>query len=208
MQYAVGETATHDGPVVACKSGLHAVEYPLDVLSYYAPAESRYAVVRAHGAIARHDSDTKIAAASLTIEAEIGIPELVQRAIDWITARCKPEDTEHATGDWGAASSTGDWGAASSTGDLGAASSTGDWGAASSTGYRGAASAMGKHGVALAAGYEGRARAAEGSAIVLTYREPDGAIRHIRAGIAGRDGIKPDTWYVLSAEGEFYEVAT
>ncbi|EPL1476594.1 DUF7666 domain-containing protein, partial [Pseudomonas aeruginosa] len=116
-----------------------------------------------------------------------------------------------STGYQGAASSTGYQGAASSTGDRGAASSTGYQGAASSTGDRGAASSTGKHSVAMACGIEGKARAAAGSAIVLCYRDADAEgddyarIVHIKAGIAGQDGVKPDTWYQLSAEGEFVE---
>ncbi|NSX18139.1 hypothetical protein HTY52_28965, partial [Cupriavidus taiwanensis] len=94
-------------------------------------------------------------------------------------------------------------GAASSTGYQGAASSTGDYGAASSTG---------KHSVAMACGIEGKAMASAGSAIVLCYRDTDadgddyGRIVHIKAAIAGQDGIRPGTWYQLSAEGEFIEV--
>ncbi|EPJ9719283.1 DUF7666 domain-containing protein, partial [Pseudomonas aeruginosa] len=75
----------------------------------------------------------------------------------------------------------------------------------------GAASSTGKHSVAMACGIEGKARAAAGSAIVLCYRDADAEgddyarIVHIKAGIAGQDGVKPDTWYQLSAEGEFVE---
>ena len=181
MQYAIGETVEHDGKVEICSSGLHAVEYPLDVFGYYRPAGSRFAVVRAHGAIDRKSDggDTKIAAARLTIEAEIGIPELVSRAIEWITSRCKTEKGGHATGDQCAASATGD---------------------------QGAASAMGYHSVAVSVGYESRAMARDGSAIVLCCRADDGSIVHIRAAVAGRDGVKADTWYTLGADGEFVEV--
>ena len=199
MQYAVGETVEHDGPVKICESGLHAVEYPLDVFSYYPPAGSRFAVVRAHGEIDRKSDgeDTKIAAARLTIEAEIGVPELVSRAIEWITSRCKTEKGGHATGDQCAASAMGYQGAASATGTRGAASATGD---------QGAASAMGYHSVAVSVGYESRAMARDGSAIVLCCRADDGSIVHIRAAVAGRDGVKADTWYTLGADGEFVEV--
>ena len=190
MQYAVGETVEHDGPVKICESGLHAVEYPLDVFSYYPPAGSRFAVVRAHGEIDRKSGgeDTKIAAARLTIEAEIGVPELVSRAIEWITSRCEIEEGGHATGCQGAASATGMLGAASATGDHGAASATG------------------KHSVAVSVGFAGQAKAREGAAIVLCHRTDDGSIVHIRAAVAGRDGVKVDTWYTLGADGEFVEV--
>ncbi len=158
MQYELGQTYTHDGKVDACSSGFHACEYPLDVFSYYPPASSRFATVTMSGAISRKDDgDTKLSAGSITIGAELTIPDLVARAIEWITSRCTPENSEHATGDKGAASSTGYQGAASSTGNRGAASSTGYQGAASSTGYQGAASSTGYRGAASSTGYRGAA---------------------------------------------------
>jgi hypothetical protein len=111
-----------------------------------------------------------------------------------------------ATGDSGAASATGTSGAASATGNRGAASATGDSGAASATGYIGAASATGKCSTAMACGYGGRAAASEGSAIFLVERNGDWEITAVFAGIAGRDGIKPDTFYTLR-NGQPKEVA-
>ncbi|WP_116791436.1 DUF7666 domain-containing protein [Achromobacter dolens] len=110
-----------------------------------------------------------------------------------------------ATGDQGAASATGYQGAASATGDQGAASATGYQGAASATGYRGAASATGDQGAAMACGYAGKAMGALGNALFLVYRDDDYVIRKVGAAIVGENGIKPDTWYSLSAEGEFLE---
>jgi hypothetical protein len=276
FQFAIGETYVHDGPVEACVSGFHAVEYPLDVLSYYEPATSRYALVTQSGTLARHSDDTKIASAKITIEAELDLPDLIERAVRWVFDHAKPEGkASHATGDRGAASATGDSGAASATGDSGAASATGDSGAASATGYRGAASATGDsgaasatgdrgaasatgdrgaasatgdsgaasatgysgaasatgyrgaasatgyRGAASATGYSGAASAtgdsgaasatgdrgrvmgAKGCALFLVYRNPNnGSIDHAWAGIAGRDSIKPLTWYTLGADGK------
>ena len=45
----------------------------------------------------------------------------------------------------------------------------------------------------------GKARGAEGCALFLVERYSyDGAILHVWAGIAGRDGIKPNTFYRLA----------
>ena len=162
FQYEIGASYTHDGPVEACSSGFHACEYPLDVLTYYSPANSRFAIVEQSGRTCRHDEDSKIASSGLQVLKELRLHELIQAAIEYTTSRCeKPSATSpaSATGDRGAASATGDSGAASATGDSGAASATGDSGAASATGYRGAASATGYSGAASATGYSGAASA-------------------------------------------------
>ena len=214
FQYEIGKEYVNDAGASACNYGFHACEHPLNVFDYYAPAGSRFAIVGQSGELSRHNSGTKVASSKITIKAEIGIPGLVEAAVEYVTSRCNPADEDSpacSTGDQGAASSTGHRGAASSTGHRGAASSTGYQGAASSTGHRGAASSTGKHSVAMACGIAGKAKASEGSAIVLCYRDADaggdeyGRIVHIKAAIAGRDGIKPDVWYVLNAGGQLEE---
>ncbi|RAI30582.1 DUF7666 domain-containing protein, partial [Rhodoplanes serenus] len=157
-QYEVGKTYEHTGKVEACASGYHACEHPLDVFSYYAPAGSRFAEVTLGGEMVRDNSDTKIAAARITINVELSIGDLVRRAWDYVWSRATIEG-ETATGHRGAASATGYQGAASATGNYGAASATGNYGAASATGHRGAASATGDQGAASATGYQGAASA-------------------------------------------------
>ena len=168
MQYEVGKEYTADGDVSCCQNGLHACEAPLDVLSYYPPAFSRYFEIEASGDIDHGGDDTKLAARTLKIKAEIGIPGIVKAQIEYVKKkigfdeairRANAEKEKHATGDHGAASATGDHGAASATGDHGAASATGVQGAASATGVRGAASATGDQGAASATGYQGAASA-------------------------------------------------
>jgi hypothetical protein len=215
FQFEPGKTYTHDGNVEACKSGFHACEHPLDVFSYYPPAGNRFFAVTLGGTLARHDADSKIAAASITLGAELKIPDMVAAAVKYVFDRSKP-DGETATGTRGAASSTGYGGAASSTGTRGAASSTGDYGAASSTGYcgaasstgtRGAASSTGYCGAASSTGYCGRAMGANGNALFLVYRDPSTReIRHAWAGIVGRDGIEAGIWYTLDSDGKPVEV--
>lgn len=77
----------------------------------------------------------------------------------------------------------------------------------SNTGARSAASVEGADSVAMASGYQGKAKACAGSAIVLCYRDDDFKLVRIRSAIAGQDGVKPDTWYRLGADGTFIEVS-
>ncbi|UTR17383.1 hypothetical protein MMZ66_17610 [Pseudomonas aeruginosa] len=274
-QFEIGGTYKHEGEVEACASGFHSCEYPLDVFGYYAPGESRFAIVKASGQLSRHDDDSKIASATLVVEAEISMPTMISRAIDWIMSKIDKsveqtvvggtasntgdysaasntgyqsaasntgyqsaasntgyQSAASNTGDYSAASNTGDYSAASNTGYQSAASNTGDYSAASNTGYQSAASntgyqsaasntgyqsaasntgyrsaaeVSGKESVAASLGIEGRARASAGSAIVLCHRDDEGRLIHIRASKVGENGVEPDTWYQLSAEGEFVE---
>ena len=59
--------------------------------------------------------------------------------------------------------------------------------------------------VVIATGKNGKAKAGHGSVIVLVYRDKYNHIKHVKSGIVGRDGIKPDTWYTLNSKGEFVE---
>ena len=195
-QFELGGTYKHEGQVEACSSGFHSCEYPLDVFGYYAPGQSRFAVVKASGQLSRHDDDSKIASATLVVEAEISMPTMISRAIDWIMGRLDRSIEQTLVGD-----------TASNTGDYSAASNTGYQSAASNTGYRSAAEVSGQESIAASLGIEGRARASAGGAIVLCHRDDEGRLIHIRASKVGENGVEPDTWYQLSADGEFVEYA-
>ncbi|MEZ1749331.1 DUF7666 domain-containing protein [Pseudomonas aeruginosa] len=211
-QFEIGGTYKHEGEVEACASGFHSCEYPLDVFGYYAPGESRFAIVKASGQLSRHDDDSKIASATLVVEAEISMPTMISRALDWIMSKVDKSveqtvvgETASNTGYQSAASNTGNRSAASNTGYRSAASNTGNRSAASNTGDYSAAEVSGKESVAASLGIEGRARASAGSAIVLCHRDDEGRLIHIRASKVGENGVEPDTWYQLNAEGEFVE---
>jgi hypothetical protein len=167
FQYAAGKTYHHEGSVVRCTlQGFHSCEMPLDVLRYYAPNTSRFAVVDAGGSIDRaEDGDSKIASATITIKTELRLPELIRRGIEWILAAAKSNTATiahthaAATGDRGHAAATGTYGHAAATGDSGHAAATGYCGHAAATGDRGHAAATGTYGHAAATGYCGHAAA-------------------------------------------------
>ncbi|MCS7816581.1 hypothetical protein N0043_31440 [Pseudomonas aeruginosa] len=231
--------------------------------------------IRTSGHLSRHNDDSKIASATLVVEAEISMPTMISRAIDWVMSKVDKsveqtvvgetasntgyqsaasntgyrsaasntgyqsaasntgyqsaasntgdysaasntgyQSAASNTGNQSAASNTGYYSAASNTGDYSAASNTGNRSAASNTGYQSAASntgdysaaeVSGKESVAASLGIEGRARASAGSAIVLCHRDDEGRLIHIRASKVGENGVEPDTWYQLNAEGEFVE---
>ncbi|EHG3249387.1 hypothetical protein J4S42_003407 [Salmonella enterica] len=214
FQFEIGKTFHHDGKVEACVSGFHACECPFDVFSYYSPADSRFAETISFGITDREeDGDTKIASASITIKAELTLPQFIQRGIEWIWSKidksleqqimCGNRSAATNTGDWSAATNTGNRSAATNTGNRSAATNTGNWSAATNTGDCSAAEVSGSQSVAAAFGIEGKARASEGGAIVLCYRDEDGELIHIRASKVGENGIMPNTWYQLNEDGEF-----
>ncbi|ENK2873815.1 hypothetical protein AB3C24_001536 [Salmonella enterica] len=163
FQFAIGETFHHDGKVEACGSGFHACECPFDVFSYYPPAESRYAETISFGVIDREEEgDTKIASASITIKAELTLPQFIQRGIEWIWSKIdKSLEQQIMTGDrsaatntgnWSAATNTGNWSAATNTGNRSAATNTGNWSAATNTGNWSAATNTGDRSAATNTG--------------------------------------------------------
>ncbi|MBD5703294.1 DUF7666 domain-containing protein, partial [Citrobacter freundii] len=87
FQFEIGKTFEHEGKVKACSSGFHSCENPIDVFGYYAPGVSRYCEVELGGDVSRHSDDSKIASATITIKAEISMPEFVQRCIDWVWSK-------------------------------------------------------------------------------------------------------------------------
>ncbi|HHW4685807.1 MAG TPA: DUF7666 domain-containing protein, partial [Xylella sp.] len=167
FQFDVGKTFKHEGQVEACNSGFHSCEFPLDVFEYYPPADSRFAVVKASGQISRDEGDSKIASASLTVDAEIALPVLAARAVDWVLGQLDKSIEQTLvtgnrsavtnTGDRSAATNTGDRSAVTNTGDRSAATNTGDWSVAANTGGRSAATNTGDYSAATNTGYRSAA---------------------------------------------------
>ena len=228
FQYEEGkeyETET----AVACESGFHACEYPLDCLSYYKPSESVYREVEQSGEISKHSDDSKVASTKIKIGAEISIAGLVKAAIEYTVKRInkeakadEPHGASSATGDYGASSATGDYGASSATGYKGASSATGDYGASSATGncgassvtgYRGAVEVGDKEAVAIAWGYKSKAKGVLGSFLVFAdwegnenryWRQEEWELKGAKMVRVDGETIKENTWYVIE-NGEIKE---
>ena len=191
LQYEIGKAVTVDGDIKLCERGLHACEMPLDVLNYYSPATSRYFEAELEGVTAEKRDDTKRVGNRLKLKAELSIASLVKAQIEYVKERATPEDTEHATG------------------NRGAASATGDHGAASATGYHGAASATGKACVALSTGIDGKVLGEVGNAIVCVERGNWNGetypIKAILSAIVDGETIKAGVWYAVK-DGKWVEV--
>ena len=154
FQYEEGKEY-HEERALCCDTGFHACEYPLDCFKYYEPADSVYHEVEQTGDIDKSECDSKVASTEIKIGAKIGIPGLVQAAIEYTSKRCEKKAENHNTGYRGASSNTGYCGASSNTGNRGASSNTGDWGASSNTGNRGASSNTGNCGASSNTGNRG-----------------------------------------------------
>ncbi|WP_183049218.1 DUF7666 domain-containing protein [Salmonella enterica] len=154
FQFEIGKTFHHDGKVGACGSGFHACECPFDVFSYYSPADSRFAETISFGITDRkEDGDTKIASASITIKAELTLPQFIQRGIEWIWSKIdKSLEQQIMCGNCSAATNTGNRSAATNTGNCSAATNTGNCSAATNTGNRSAATNTGNRSAATNTG--------------------------------------------------------
>ena len=197
MQYSFGETATHNGNLKLCSSGLHFCENPLDVLAHYPPSDSRFAEIEADEVANQLQRDSKCVAKSLYIKAELSLSELLAGGSKFILDKVDFTNSKE--------SNTGTSSAATNTGNRSAATNTGNSSAATNTGYSSAATNTGKDGTAISLGIEGRASGSIGNFLVLAeWQYQNSAWRRVAMGLAKVDGkkIKADTFYVLKG-GKF-----
>ncbi|MCR5652831.1 MAG: hypothetical protein K6F88_03430 [Ruminococcus sp.] len=181
FQYEIGKEYETER-AECCESGFHACENPIDVFSYYPPADSRYCEVEQSGEFDRMNGDSKVASTKIKIGGEIGLNGLIKAFVKFTLERVKFEE------------------AATNTGFKSAATNTGNYSAAT----------VGKGGsVATVTGYQSKARASIGSAICICERgEWNGQeypLIGIKAAIIDGKKLKADTFYTLK-NGEFVEV--
>ena len=224
FQYEIGKEY-ECAAAVACETGFHACERPLDVFSYYPPASSRYCEVEQSGETNASSDDSEVASTKIKIGAEIGIPGLVKAQIEYVKAHTTMEYTDPkaatagnrgaATAGYRGAATAGYWGAA--TAGYRGAATAGYWGAATAgysgaatAGYRGAAtagnwgyalsggsSACGKNGVAVVRGTDPKAKGGIGAVLVLVKTADDGEIEILKTVKVDGENVKADTWYTV-----------
>ena len=182
FQYEEGKEY-HEERALCCDTGFHACEYPLDCFKYYEPADSVYHEVEQTGDIDKSEGDSKVASTEIKIGAKIGIPGLVQAAIEYTSKRCEKKAENHNTGYRGASSNTGNCGASFSTGE-------------ESTSYAGCVNS-----VAAALGLNAKAKGVKGAYIICAEFETDNDGNYMIKGIqlhqVDGEKIKEETYYQL-----------
>ena len=107
FQFEVGKTYQHDGKIKMCESGFHFCDTPLAVFEFYAPNESRFALVEAQGDILQDKDDHKFCTSTLKILKELSLDGLILAV---------KENLKKDTGDYSAAIATGSDSVAIATG--------------------------------------------------------------------------------------------
>ena len=223
FQYELGKEYVEEKAKL-CSKGFHGCEYPLDVFSYYSPANSRFFVADLDGVTDEAKGDSKRAGTKIKLRAEIGIAGIVKAAVEYIKRKAESSDNQTGyrsaatnSGDWSAATNTGDQSAATNTGyrsaatntgDRSAATNSGDWSAATNSGDWSAATVDGKESIAIVTGVDSKASGAIGCWLVLTERGgwngETSPIKEVRAVKVDGEAIKPGVFYKL-VDGEVIE---
>ena len=186
FQYEIGKEYETERAEI-CEEGFHACEFPLDVLQYYNPADSRFCEVELDANEQTRD-DSKRVGKKIKIGAEIGLSGLVKAGVKFILEKA---DFENAK--------------ATNTGDCSAATNTGNRSAATNTGDCSAATVEGKESIAIVTGYGSKARGKRGCWLVLTERDRGMHILGVQAVKVDGETIKEDVFYTLSG-GKVTEV--
>ena len=211
VQFEVGNTYTHDGPVVPCKSGFHAIpddQHPLAVFDFYAPGRSRFARVELSGETARDGG--KIAAQILTVGKEIGFADLVRSAVDLVmmrvTATSGYASPSATSGTRSPSATSGNDSPSATSGYASPSTTSGNDSPSATSGYDSPSEVSGKNSTAMTAGSNSPVRGADGCSLFCNEIGDSGVILSNACGIVGRDGIAAGVWYCCK-DGKLVEVA-
>ena len=222
FQYEIGKEYETERAEI-CEEGFHACEFPLDVLRYYNPADSRFCEVELDANEQTRD-DSKRVGKKIKIGAEIGLSGLVKAGVKFILEKADFENAKATntgncsaatntgnrsaatnTGYSSAATNTGYSSAATNTGDCSAATNTGNRSAATNTGDCSAATVEGKESIAIVTGNGSKASGKRGCWLVLTERDNKNHVLGVQAVKVDGETIKEDAFYTLSG-GKVTEV--
>lgn len=190
FQYEIGKTYETDEAKL-CESGFHFCECPLDVFSYYPPANdgkiSRYCEVEADDVSDEIFVDSKRVSKKLTVGAEIGIPGLVKAHVEYVKEKCdKANDTK----------------------GYGSANSSVGYGSANVSVAPNCRNESGTASINVGWGKNNMCKGEIGAYIVLgEFGEWDGEkwpLLGAKMGLIDNKNLKSDTWYTLK-DGEFVE---
>ena len=217
FQFEVGKTYTIDGKIEVCERGFHACENPFDVWNYYDIGEgNRFAVVEQSGDISRHDGDSKVASGSITIKAEISLPEFIKNAVSRIIEMTKnavgnDSGTYAKIGSSGTYAQIGSSGYSAQIGSSGYSAQIGSSGTYAQIGSSGDSAKIGSSGnsaqieaegndaVIAAAGHSTRVKAKPGTWVSLAEFDPVGKCVGFATGQVGTNGIAADVWLVAKS---------
>lgn len=186
FQYEIGKEYETERAEI-CEEGFHACEFPLDVLRYYNPADSRFCEVELDANEQTRD-DSKRVGKKIKIGAEIGLSGLVKAGVKFILEKA---DFENAK--------------ATNTGNCSAATNTGNRSAATNTGDCSVATVEGKESIAIVTGNGSKASGKRGCWLVLTERDNKNHVLGVQAVKVDGETIKEDAFYTLSG-GKVTEV--
>ncbi|MES2864048.1 MAG: hypothetical protein V4666_08015, partial [Bacteroidota bacterium] len=141
-QYEIGKEYEEEN-AKACETGFHFCENPLDIFSYYSPANSRFSQVEGSGIISKENTDSKVSCSKIKIGAEITLKAVIEGGIKFIFERVNWSKENTSNGNRSGATSNGDSSGATSNGYSSGATSNGDNSGATSNGYSSGATSNG-----------------------------------------------------------------
>ena len=165
-QYEIGKAYKTDKADL-CNRGFHACEFPMDVLSYYSPGDSRYCKVNLN-ANGQTEDDSKRCGKKIKIGAEIGLKGIIDASIKLIVERTKESVTQ---GDGAHAATQGDRAHAATQGNGAHAATQGDDAHAATQGEEAHAATQGNWAHAATQGYKAHAATQGNGAHAATQGE-------------------------------------
>ena len=196
FQYEEGKTY-EEPEAKLCDKGFHACEDPIDCLSYYPPAVSKFHEVDLDEVSEERSSeDSKRVGRRITIGAEINFMNIAKAHIQYVNEKVI-EAVEKGNAE---AISVGDYQKA-----------TVGYSGVANAGYSGVAvsrgsSKSGKNGISVVRGNDVKAKGELGALLVVAEEyDCDYAIKSYAVGIVDGEIIKADTWYKC-VDGKLVEV--